>query len=104
MQLRVYFALFVSASLFAADLGTVEEIVAKCNGDIITRTDLARSRQQLITELRENGLAGSALETALAEREKNLLRDKIDQLLLVQKAKDLDINVDSDVTKQMAKI
>ena len=104
MQFRLYFALFVSASLFAADIGTVEEIVAKCNGDIITRTDLARSRQQLITDLRDNGVVGPALETALAEREKNLLRDKIDQLLLVQKAKDLDINVDSEVTKQMAKI
>ena len=104
MQFRLYFAFFVSASLFAADIGTVEEIVAKCNGDIITRTDLARARQQLITDLRENGLAGPALETALTDREKNLLRDKIDQLLLVQKAKDLDINVDSDVTKQMAKI
>lgn len=104
MQLLLPIALFVSGSLFAAEIGTVEEIVAKCNGDIITRTDLARARQQLITELRENGLAGPALEKALADREKNLLRDKIDQLLLVQKAKDLDINVDSDVTKQMAKI
>ena len=104
MQLLLPFALVVSGSLFAADIGTVEEIVAKCNGDIITRTDLSRARQQLVTELRENGLAGPALEEALAAREKNLLRDKIDQLLLVQKAKDLDINVDSDVTKQLAKI
>ncbi|HTS47221.1 MAG TPA: peptidylprolyl isomerase [Bryobacteraceae bacterium] len=104
MRLLLPFVLSVSGALFAAEIGTVEEIVAKCNGDIITRTDLARARQQLITELREQGLAGSALEQALADREKNLLRDKIDQLLLVQKAKDLDINVDSDVTKQLAKI
>src|SRR5579872_3064890 len=104
MRLLLPFVLSVSGALLAAEIGTVEEIVAKCNGDIITRTDLARARQQLITELRENGLAGSALEQALADREKNLLRDKIDQLLLVQKAKDLDINVDSDVTKQLAKI
>jgi len=97
-------ALLVSGSVFAADLATVEEIVAKCNGDIITRTDLARTRQQLVTELRESGLAGTALEQALADREKNLLRDKIDQLLLVQKAKDLDINVDSDVSKRMSQI
>jgi peptidyl-prolyl cis-trans isomerase SurA len=104
MRLLLPIGLLVSGWLFAAEIGTVEEIVAKCNGDIITRTDLARARQQLITEMRENGLAGSALEQALAEREKNLLRDKIDQLLMVQKAKDLDINVDSDVTKQLAKI
>ena len=104
MRLLLPFGLFVSGCLLAAEIGTVEEIVAKCNGDIITRTDLARARQQLITEMRESGLAGSALEQALADREKNLLRDKIDQLLMVQKAKDLDINVDSDVTKQLAKI
>ena len=35
---------------------------------------------------------------------KNLLRDRIDQLLLVQKAKDLNINVDGEVTKRMAQI
>ncbi|HLG99193.1 MAG TPA: peptidylprolyl isomerase [Bryobacteraceae bacterium] len=104
MQLLFPIALLVSGSVFAADLATVEEIVAKCNGDIITRTDLARTRQQLVTELRESGLAGTALEQALADREKNLLRDKIDQLLLVQKAKDLDINVDSDVSKRMSQI
>jgi len=104
MRLFLPVALVISGGLFAAEIGTVEEIVAKCNGDIVTRTDLARARQQLITELRESGLAGSALEQALAEREKNVLRDKIDQLLLVQKAKDLDISVDSDVTKQLAKI
>jgi len=104
MKLLYPFALLAGGLLTAADLGTVEEIVAKCNGDIITRTDLGRARQQLITELRENGMAGPTLEQALAEHEKNLLRDRIDQLLLVQKAKDLNINVDSEVTKRMAQI
>ena len=33
---------FAAAPVFAADLSTVEEIVAKCNGDIITRGDLGR--------------------------------------------------------------
>src|SRR5579862_1722139 len=100
MKLSVPVALCVCGSLLgAADLSTVEEIVAKCNGDIITRTDLARARQQLITELRENGSNGATLEAALAEREKNILRDKIDQLLLVQKGKDLNINVDGELSK-----
>jgi peptidyl-prolyl cis-trans isomerase SurA len=98
------FGLLAGTLLTAADIGTVEEIVAKCNGDIITRTDLGRARQQLITDLRENGLAGPTLEQALADREKNILRDRIDQLLLVQKAKDLNINVDSEVTKRLAQI
>jgi peptidyl-prolyl cis-trans isomerase SurA len=91
-------------SSFAADLAVVEEIVAKCNGDIVTRGDLDRSRRELIESLRANGVVGDELEKQLAEREKNLLRDKIDQLILAQKGKDLNINVDSDVSKQMAAI
>ncbi|HUA21641.1 MAG TPA: peptidylprolyl isomerase [Bryobacteraceae bacterium] len=88
----------------AADLSLVEEIVAKCNGDIVTRGDLDRARRELIEGLRQAGVSGSTLEEQLAQREKNILRDKIDQLLLVQKAKDLSISVDSDVAKQIAQI
>lgn len=91
-------------SSVAADLAVVEEIVAKCNGDIITRGDLDRARRELIESLRANGVVGDELEKQLAEQDKNLLRNKIDQLILAQKAKDLNINVDSDVSKQMAAI
>ena len=91
-------------SLSAADPAVVEEIVAKCNGDIVTRGDLDRARRELVESLRANGVVGDELEKQLAEREKNLLRDRIDQLILAQKAKDLNINVDSEVSKQMAGI
>jgi len=91
-------------SLAAADTAIVEEIVAKCNGDIITRGDLDRSRRELIETLRENGVVGDDLEKQLAEREKDLLRDRIDQLILAQKAKDLNITVDTEVSKQMSAI
>ncbi|MGP0070619.1 MAG: peptidylprolyl isomerase [Bryobacteraceae bacterium] len=102
------FSAFCALSLSAADTATntnvVEEIVAKCNGDIVTRGDLDRSRRELIETLRANGIIGDELEKQLVEREKNLLRDRIDQLILAQKAKDLNINVDTDVTKQLAAI
>lgn len=91
-------------SLAAADTSVVEEIVAKCNGDIVTRGDLDRARRELIEGLRANGVVGDELERQLAARERNLLRDKIDQLLLAQKGKDLNINVDSDVSKRLAAI
>ncbi len=91
-------------SLVAADTAVVEEIVAKCNGDIVTRGDLDRSRRELMETLRESGVVGDELEKQLAEREKDLLRDRIDQLILAQKAKDLNINVDSEVSKQMSAI
>jgi peptidyl-prolyl cis-trans isomerase SurA len=97
-------AFSLSAADTAANTNLVEEIVAKCNGDIVTRGDLDRARQELIQSLRANGIVGDELEKQLAEREKNLLRDRIDQLILTQKAKDLNINVDSDVSKQMSLI
>ena len=88
----------------AADSAVVEEIVAKCNGDIVPRGDLDRARRELIETLRANGVVGEELEKQVAEREKNLLRDRIDQLILSQKGKDLNINVDPDVSKQLSAI
>src|ERR1700732_4835051 len=104
MKVLVSLAILACTSLSAADLPVVEEIVAKCNGDIITRGDLDRSRKLLIEALRHEGLTGDPLEKALQEQEKNLLRDRIDQLLLVQKGKDLNINVDGEVGKRIATI
>jgi peptidyl-prolyl cis-trans isomerase SurA len=104
MKVLVPLAILACSSVFAADIPIVEEIVAKCNGDIVTRGDLDHSRKQLIEALRHQGLNGPALEEALQEQEKNLLRDRIDQLLLVQKGKDLNISVDSEIAKRMAAI
>ena len=38
------------------------------------------------------------------QAETDLLRDRIDQLLLVQKAKELDIKVDQELSKHMAQL
>ena len=90
--------------LAAAEVGIVDELIAKCNGDIITRADLDRARYELIETLRAASLIGDELEKQLTEREKNLLRDRIDQLILTQKAKDLNINVDGEVSKRLSAI
>ena len=87
-----------------ATISTVEEIIAKVNGDIVTRTELSRTRKQAEEEYRRQGLTGAKLTTAMQERESSVLRDRIDQLLLVQKAKDLSINVESEISKQLAEI
>lgn len=94
---------FVSTVL-AADINVVEEIVAKVNGDIITRTELEHSKQELEGQLRQQGLTGAALDKAVKERAADALRDQIDQLLLAQKGKDLNINVDGEVAKRIAQI
>jgi peptidyl-prolyl cis-trans isomerase SurA len=98
--LLLLFTGFVSA----ADVAVVEEIVCKVNGDIISRTELERDRRETEAQLRQQGLSGARLQEALDNTVRNLLRERIDRLLLVQKGKELDIKVDSDVTKQIADI
>ena len=88
----------------AADVHVVEEIVAKVNGDIITRGDLETAHRETAAALQQQGATGQALEKALKDQEKDTLRDEIDRLLLVQHGKDLNINVDSDITKRMAQL
>src|SRR5213594_4428267 len=87
-----------------ADVRVVEEIVAKVNGDIITRGELDRKRQEIDMGLKQQGLSGAALDTAAKQRAADALRDQIDELLLVQKGKDLNISVDAEVSKRVAQI
>lgn len=103
MKFLSVFLAAISVSM-AADVAVVEEIVAKVNGDIITRGDLERARRSLVSELQQQGYNGLRLEEAVKEHEKDLLRDRIDQLLLQQKGRDLNINVDADVAKNLAQI
>src|SRR5205809_1183525 len=88
----------------AADVQVVEQIVAKVNGDIITRGELDRSRQALELELKQQNVPPAKMQEMLKEREADALKDQIDQLLLVQKAKELSISVNAEVTRELADI
>jgi peptidyl-prolyl cis-trans isomerase SurA len=96
-------SLFASTSLFA-EVKIMEEIVCKVNGDIITKTEIERDRARIVDDFRRQGLSGVKLTEAVNNRVKDLLRDRIDNLLLVSKGKEMTINVDNDVTKQLADI
>ena len=104
------FLCVITSSVQAADrpeLQTriVEEIVAKVNGEIITRGELEKQRAMIQAQLeKQPGLVGPALQQAVDKAAADALRDQIDQLLLVQKGKDLSINVDADVNRRVAEI
>lgn len=108
------FAVVLSAAplitmLYAADrpdpqVRVVEEIVAKVNGEIITRGELEQRRAEIEAELRQQALSGTALQDAVNKRAADELSEQISQLLLVQKGKELAINVDSDVNRRLAEI
>lgn len=80
----------------------VEEIVARVNNSIITRADLRRSRQEIEEEVKQGNPPDPQQE--LAQREKDELRDLINQQLLIQKGQDLGISVDTDLIKRLDEI
>lgn len=82
----------------------LEEIVAKVNSDIITRGELLKQRQQFREELTQQGIREPQLSKQVDQRAADALKEQIDQLLLVQKGKDLTINVESEVNKAIAQI
>ncbi len=67
------------------------------NDQIIDRSDYMRAAAELQEEARQTNM--SAEEQA--ERQKDLLRDMIDQQLLLSRGKELDINVDADVIRRL---
>jgi peptidyl-prolyl cis-trans isomerase SurA len=97
LSLTAVFVLAIFATTLFAD-SVVDEIIARVNDDIITRAELARNRQQLMDEAKQKN------EVVTPEREKDLLRDLIDQQLLIQKAKDLGITGDTEVVKRLDQI
>jgi parvulin-like peptidyl-prolyl isomerase len=99
-----YYAVLLAFSglALAADVSVIDEIVAKVNGDIITRSEVERERRTIEAELKKQGMTGQRLQDAVRETAKNTLRERIDQLLLISKGKEMNINVDSEVSKQLA--
>lgn len=96
---------FAAASIcFAADVQVIDQIIAKVNGDIVSEDEVQRLKKEMAQELKTQGATNSQLDTEMEKRGKDVLRDRIDELLLVQKAKELNINVDSDVTKYMTNL
>lgn len=89
---------------FAADVKVVEEIAAKVNGDIITRGELEQTRREIEQQLRQEGLNGQKLTEAVSQYSSNALREKIDELLLVQKGRNLDIKIDPEINRRMAEL
>jgi peptidyl-prolyl cis-trans isomerase SurA len=87
--------------LFAAHV--IERIIARVNTEIITQRQYERERTKLREQLSQDN-PGPDLDARFKEESKNLLRDLIDQSLMVQKAKDLDINVETDIIKRLDEI
>jgi peptidyl-prolyl cis-trans isomerase SurA len=82
-----------------ASAQVVEEIVARVNSAIITRSEFLRSKDQLKDDVKQQDPNNA--DKLFSDREKDILRDLIDQQLLLEKGKDLGITGDTDLIKRL---
>src|SRR5580700_9108212 len=80
----------------------VEEIVARVNNSIVTLTDYQKADQSLRDEVSRacQNCPADKISADYKDRQKDLLRDLIDQQLLIERAKDMGINADADLVKR----
>jgi len=85
----------------------VEEIVARVNNEIITTSELQKARSAAAEDAQQEcsgRCTPEQLQVAVEDRQKFALRDLIDQSLLAQRGKDMSINVEPEVVKQLDQI
>jgi len=95
--LPLAYALLLPA-LTSADT-VVEEIIARINNEIITRTEFTHAREQLKQDIQQQ--APQDADKLYSEKQRDILRDLIDQQLLLQKGKDLGITGDTELIKRL---
>jgi peptidyl-prolyl cis-trans isomerase SurA len=82
------------------------DIVARVNGDVITLSEYQKGEQQLRDEAAHDcaGCSPEQIDAQFKGQQKDLLRGMIDQSLMVQRAKDMNINVEADLTKRLDEV
>ncbi len=75
----------------------VEDVVARVNDQIITRSEYERAEQQLMEQARQENVPEADVQAKLHD----LLRDMIDQQLLLSKGKELGINGDAETMRRL---
>ena len=91
-------ALLLMAVAVHAD-NIVDEIIARVDDQIITRSDMEKAKQTNQEELKQR--FPSDWETKWNAAQKDILRDLIDQQLLLERGKDLGITGETDVVKRL---
>src|SRR4051812_3388146 len=84
----------------------VEDVIARVNNEIVTRSEYDKAKADERAEAAQDcqSCTPAQINAKAATMEKDLVRDMIDNLLLVQRAKDLGISVDTSVIKELDRI
>jgi parvulin-like peptidyl-prolyl isomerase len=101
---RLLLTLLILALPARSEVVVIEEIIAKVNGSVITRSEHDRVLNEIRNDIARQKLSEEEQQEALREREAGVFRDLIDERLLVQRGQDLSLNVEPQVLRQRDEI
>jgi parvulin-like peptidyl-prolyl isomerase len=103
---RLAFLLAIAASLISFSVTTrageiIESIIVKVNGEILTKTELETREVAALRQRGQQSLTDQQLKQAIAEVTPQILVDTIDEMLILQRGKDLGYRLGDDQFKEV---
>src|SRR5215216_5030740 len=106
--LALAFIVALSTTARAQEPELVTEIVARVNNDIITRADyldaLRAFREELTRQMTQQNKSQADINSEYERLKSTVLDYLIEDLLLEQKAKELNVDVEAEVNQEMLEI
>jgi peptidyl-prolyl cis-trans isomerase SurA len=103
MRTFLFILLFCAVAIPGFSTVVVEEIMARVGDQIITKSDYEAQMQRMEDELKRY-YKGDDYDKQLADQKRQLLDFMINQMLLEQKAKELNITVEEDVNAAVKRL
>lgn len=85
------------------DVKPIDEVIVRVNAGVIMRSAFESAQRELLDELKKK-FSGEELEKQFNDWKPRILDDLISNQLLAQRAKDLSINVDAQVSQQILRL
>lgn len=110
LKFLVLIALFVLVPSMAfaqeGEMHVVDEVIAQVNDDVITLSMLKRETKERIDTLKQNGMTEQQAQEEVAKRQSELIATLINEKLLLQKGKELELanDVEAEVNRRMLSI
>lgn len=88
------------------EMTVVDEVIAQVNDDVITLSQLKREAKERIEELKRNGMTEQQAQEEVAKRQAELIATLINEKLLLQKGKELEManDVEAEVNRRLLQI
>jgi len=107
-----FFAILIltlsATSIFAqeGEMQVVDEVIAQVNDDVITLSMLKKETQERIDALKGNGMTEKQAIDEVNKRQAELIATLINEKLLLQKGKELDLanDIEAEVNRRMLQI